>query len=173
MSGAKKSLAARGRCVSVATAECALPGAKKSLAARGRVSAPDVADVPAANVPDAAEVPMPVVSGAHESCAALSRKVSQLNTKPLTDRKHKCANCASMGFCTATQSSRSSSRGGGCGGGGGGGGDCGGCKKRCKSLSSHSENVATSSKKASRGSRVPMDAQKITPGPTSLFSDLR
>ena len=126
---------------------------------------------PAADVPDAAEVPIPVVSGAHESCAALSRKVSQLNTKPLTDRKHKCAKCASVGSCTATQSSRSSSRGGGGGGCGGGGG--GGCKKRCNSLSSRSENVATSTKKASGGSRVPMDAQKITPGPTSLFSDLR
>ena len=141
---AKKSLAARGRPVPVATlvpvaaAECALPGAKK-LAARGRVSAPDVPvdvpDVPAAYAPvapDAADVPVPVVLGAHESCATRNCKVSQLKITPRSDRKHNCANCASMGFCS--QSSRCS------GGGGGGGGGC--CnKKHCKTQSSRSKSL--------------------------------
>ena len=56
-------------------------------------------------------------------------------------------------------------------GGGGGGGGC--FKKRCNSKSSRDNNVATFAKKASGGSRVPMDAQKITPGPISLLRDLR
>jgi hypothetical protein len=101
-----------------------------------------------------------VVSGAHESCAAHNHKVSQVNTN--------CIMPLSTGCCTMHCSHSSYS-----GGGGGGGGCGGGCfKKRCNSKSSRDKNVATFAKKASGGTRVPMDAQKKTPGPISLLRDL-
>ena len=112
------------------------------------LDAPDVPD--AADVPEVPDVPVAAdvlqvlsgteLSGLHNLCAAHHSKVSvdsddtsaPLSTNgtntPLTDRKHKCAYCASMGRC----------------------------KKHCFTKRRRFSNVAT--KKSSGGSREPVDA---------------
>ena len=101
----------RGRTAKVPAVDCALPGAEKSISAQGRVIAPDVPDVPAAPVvPDAAAVVLQISGtqlGFDKICVSPECKVSvdsapQSSTDvspPLTDRKHKCEYCASMGRC--------------------------------------------------------------------------
>ena len=84
-----------------------------SSSTRGRQTIPVVPDAPdISDDPDADEVlqvPVAALSGEYKLCAT-HRNVSvdtddtcaQLSANdmtPLTDRKHKCANCASMGLC--------------------------------------------------------------------------
>ena len=94
----------RGRIAEVPVADCALPGVGLSRSTRGRQIVPDVSDA------EVLQVPVAALSGEHKLCATRDRKVSvdtdnicaQLSINgitPLTDRKHKCAYCASMGRC--------------------------------------------------------------------------
>ena len=142
----------RGRTAKVPVPDCALPGVRKSSSARGRHNVPDVPDAPddaPDDVPDAAAAAAAdvlqdsgaeLLSGSHKLCAAHDCKVSvdtgntsaqqpsTNGTSPLTDRKHKCAYCASMGRC----------------------------KKHCFTKRRRLRNVATT--KSSGGSREPVDA---------------
>ena len=111
----------RGRTAKVPVPDCALPGVRKSSSARGRRNVSDVPDAPddAPDVPDAAAAAAAdvlqdsgaeLLSGSHKLCAVYDYKVSvdtdntsvqpsTIGISPLTDRKHKCAYCASMGRC--------------------------------------------------------------------------
>ena len=111
----------RGRIAEVPIADCALPGVRVSSSTRGRQTIPVVPDVPdisdepdtdISDDPDAddvLQVPVAALSGEctlgatrrkvfvdpDDTCAQLSAN----DISPLTDRKHRCANCASMGLC--------------------------------------------------------------------------
>ena len=111
----------RGRIAEVPITDCALPGVRVSSSTRGRQTIPVVPDVPdisdepdtdISDDPDAddvLQVPVAALSGEctlgatrrkvfvdpDDTCAQLSAN----DISPLTDRKHRCANCASMGLC--------------------------------------------------------------------------
>ena len=138
----------RGRIAQVPVADCALPGVGLSRSTRGRQIVPDVPDA------EVLQVPVAALSGEHKLCVTHNRKVSvdtdntcaQLSTNgitPLTDRKHKCVYCASMGRCN----------------------------KHCFTKRRRLSNVAT--KKSSRGSREAADAQKKPPDPSSPVKERR
>ena len=108
-------------------------GVGLSRSTRGRQIVPDVPDA------EVLQVPVAALSGEHKLCVTHNRKVSvntdntcaQLSTNgitSLTDRKHKCVYCASMGRCN----------------------------KHCFTKRRRLSNVAT--KKSSRGSREAADA---------------